>query len=58
MGLKGYRLWGMGKLDSNVQSPTAPPPLPNARTPSKLPQSRTIGRGVAVHKSKSKASKS
>jgi hypothetical protein len=22
MGLKGYRLWAMGKLDSNVQSPT------------------------------------
>jgi hypothetical protein len=21
MGLKGYRLWGMGQLDSNVQSP-------------------------------------
>jgi hypothetical protein len=24
MGLKGYRLWVMGQLDSNVQSPTAP----------------------------------
>ena len=23
MGLKGYRLWGMGQLDSNVQVPTA-----------------------------------
>jgi hypothetical protein len=23
MGLKGYRLWVMGQLDSNVQSPTA-----------------------------------
>jgi hypothetical protein len=22
MGLKGYRLWAMGQLDSNVQSPT------------------------------------
>jgi hypothetical protein len=22
MGLKGYRLWDMGQLDSNVQSPT------------------------------------
>jgi hypothetical protein len=22
MGLKGYRLWAMGHLDSNVQSPT------------------------------------
>jgi hypothetical protein len=22
MGLKGYRLWVMGQLDSNVQSPT------------------------------------
>jgi hypothetical protein len=25
MGLKGYRLWGMGQLDSDVQRPTAPP---------------------------------
>jgi hypothetical protein len=23
MGLKGYRLWVMGRLDSNVQRPTA-----------------------------------
>jgi hypothetical protein len=23
MGLKGYGLWAMGQLDSNVQSPTA-----------------------------------
>jgi hypothetical protein len=23
MGLKGYRLWAMGQLDSNVQSPAA-----------------------------------
>jgi hypothetical protein len=23
MGVKGYRLWVMGQLDSNVQSPTA-----------------------------------
>jgi hypothetical protein len=22
MGLKGYRLWAVGQLDSNVQSPT------------------------------------
>jgi hypothetical protein len=22
MGLKGYRLWAMGQLDSNVQGPT------------------------------------
>jgi hypothetical protein len=22
MGLKGYRLWGMGQLDSNLQRPT------------------------------------
>jgi hypothetical protein len=22
MGLKGYRLWAMGQLDSNVQRPT------------------------------------
>jgi hypothetical protein len=28
MGLKGYRLWVMGQLDSNVQRPTL------ARTPS------------------------
>jgi hypothetical protein len=40
MGLKGYRLWVMGQLDSNVQSPTTlmlnatlppaalPPPAP------------------------------
>jgi hypothetical protein len=28
MGLKGYRLWVTGQLDSNVQSPTGgPPPL-------------------------------
>jgi hypothetical protein len=26
MGLKGYRLWVMGQLDSNVQSPTAREP--------------------------------
>jgi hypothetical protein len=26
MGLKGYRLWVMGKLDSNVQSPTTTQP--------------------------------
>jgi hypothetical protein len=25
MGLKGYRLWVMGQLDSNVQSPTGGP---------------------------------
>jgi hypothetical protein len=25
MGLKGYRLWVMGQLDSNVQSPTDSP---------------------------------
>jgi hypothetical protein len=24
MGLKGYRLWVMGQLDSNVQRPTTP----------------------------------
>jgi hypothetical protein len=23
MSLKGYRLWAMGQLDSNVQSPTS-----------------------------------
>jgi hypothetical protein len=27
MGLKGYRLWGMGQLDSNVQSPTTNAPV-------------------------------
>jgi hypothetical protein len=27
MGLKGYRLWFMGQLDSNVQSPTSSGPL-------------------------------
>jgi hypothetical protein len=27
MGLKGYRLWVMGQLDSNVQSPTLSVPL-------------------------------
>jgi hypothetical protein len=26
MGLKGYRLWVMGQLDSNAQSPTAVAP--------------------------------
>jgi hypothetical protein len=26
MCLKGYRLWVMGQLDSNVQSPTLVPP--------------------------------
>jgi hypothetical protein len=26
MGLKGYRLWVMGQLDFNVQSPTAARP--------------------------------
>jgi hypothetical protein len=30
MGLKGYRLWAMGQLDSNVQSPTALARLPRA----------------------------
>jgi hypothetical protein len=37
MGLKGYKLWVMGQLDSNVQSPTTalpihPPKLKNHRT--------------------------
>jgi hypothetical protein len=26
MGLKGYRLWAMGQLDSTLQSPTPCPP--------------------------------
>jgi hypothetical protein len=33
MGLKGYRLWAMGQLDSNVQRPTTaayPSPSPSA----------------------------
>jgi hypothetical protein len=40
MGLKGYRLWVMGQLDSNVQSPTVPkhswhpsPPAPSDTAP-------------------------
>jgi hypothetical protein len=32
MGLKCYRLWDMGQLDSNVQSPTAFPSASNARS--------------------------
>jgi hypothetical protein len=28
MGLKGYMLWVMGQLDSNVQSPTVTPSSP------------------------------
>jgi hypothetical protein len=28
MGLKGYRLWAIGELDSNVQSPTPSPSIP------------------------------
>jgi hypothetical protein len=28
MGLKGYRLWVMGQLDSNVQRPTAQERVP------------------------------
>jgi hypothetical protein len=32
MGLKGYRLWAMCQLDSNVQRPTMPkPPMPQGR---------------------------
>jgi hypothetical protein len=31
MGLKGYRLWVMGQLDSNVQSPTESNPLTASR---------------------------
>ena len=31
MGLKGYRLWVMGQLDSNVQSPTAALRRPRAQ---------------------------
>jgi hypothetical protein len=30
MGLKGYRLWVMGQLDSNVQRPTAVPSAASA----------------------------
>jgi hypothetical protein len=32
MGLKGYRLWAMGQLDSNVQSPTAEMPPDGVKT--------------------------
>jgi hypothetical protein len=36
MGLKGYRLWVMGQLDSNAQSPTSDSTSsPNARVTSK-----------------------
>jgi hypothetical protein len=33
MGLKGYKLWAMGQLDSNVQSPTAGSKLGLFETP-------------------------
>jgi hypothetical protein len=40
MGLKGYRLWVMGQLDSNMQSPTS----------SRLSHSwRSTLRAVALH---------
>jgi hypothetical protein len=42
MGLKGYRLWAMGQLDSNVQSPAAPP----AQAP--LGAKPSSSRGVAM----------
>jgi hypothetical protein len=38
MGLKGYRLWVMGQLDSNVQSPTT-----NRVTPGSVNPSRACG---------------
>jgi hypothetical protein len=42
MGLKGYRLWVMGQLDSNVQSPTEEPPL--------LDVEEVVTLAVAAHK--------
>jgi hypothetical protein len=39
MGLKGYRLWVMGRLDSNVQSPTTSP----SPSPSPLPINTQTG---------------
>jgi hypothetical protein len=51
MGLKGYRLWVMGQLDSNVQRPTAkticePPTNPRASVtrrfcPPEIPRTRS-----------------
>jgi hypothetical protein len=37
MGVKGYRLWAMGQLDSNVQSPT---PVAAASTTRTMPRSQ------------------
>jgi hypothetical protein len=46
MGLKGYRLWVMGQLDSDVQSPTAHPNAISATVPpsrqGRLIQSPTV----------------
>jgi hypothetical protein len=36
MGLKGNRLWVMGQLDSNVQSPTAASARPRSSLHSRL----------------------
>jgi hypothetical protein len=46
MGLKGYRLWVMGQLDSNLQSPTAALlPQPQDRRALRV----LLRRVVAVH---------
>jgi hypothetical protein len=37
MGLKGYRLWVIGQLDSNVQSPTTVNQGPSASQPEPEP---------------------
>jgi hypothetical protein len=42
MGLKGYRLWVMGQLDSNVQSPTV------AALPAELGVVRGVAKQVEV----------
>jgi hypothetical protein len=47
MGLKGYRLWVMGQLDSNVQSPTLRLREGNAL--------HTVHPAVAAHLTHSKA---
>jgi hypothetical protein len=42
MGLKGYRLWVMGQLDSSVQSPTAADDVSASKTPPLPKRSGTI----------------
>jgi hypothetical protein len=50
MGLKGYRLWVMGQLDSNVQSPTTKRKSThtNARIPAPQNDPLFIHRSVAL----------